>query len=315
MEYTFSVARVRAKEAALLSAQDMEQLIAADTYEDALRILRDKGYSEDGNGSVTARAETELWEFLGEIADGELIKLLRLPVDYHNIKASVKASYSNITSDGLLLDNGNLDKELIDSAVRNRNFDDLPEYYGSNAQKVTELILRTHDGQRCDMSLDKALLAATEASAEKIGDSFIIKYSKMNTDLANLKSALRCALTDKNESFIYHAVYKGGTLNRVGLIEAAANGLDSLYSFVEGTAYSEGVTEMKKSTSAFEKWCDDKLMSLMDEARYESFSAAPVMAYAYAKKAEIAAVRLILSAKKNKLDKEILRERVRRLYV
>lgn len=314
MEYTYSVARVRAKEASLLSAADIEQLLSAPDYSSALRILHDRGY-RDENGGMIKSAEAELWEFLNETADGEIIKMLRLPADYHNIKAAVKAAFSDIAADDLLLDNGNLDKKLINSAVRSRSFDELPGYYGSTAKKAMEILLRTQDGQLCDVCVDKALLAAVEAAAEESGDSFIKQYGKMNTDLANLKSALRCSLMHKSEEFIYHAVYKGGTLNRAALINAAAAGTEQLFAYVGETEYSEGAAAMKVSAVAFEKWCDDRLMSLMDEARYDSFSAAPVLAYAYAKRAELAAVQLILSAKKNKLDNEIIRERVRRLYV
>lgn len=314
MEYTYSVARVRAKEASLLSAADIEQLLSAQDYSSALRILHDRGY-RDEDGSITRSAETELWEFLSETAEGEIIKMLRLPADYHNIKAAVKAAYADIPAEDLLMDNGNLDKELINNAVRSRNFDALPGYYGSTAKKATELLLRTQDGQLCDVCIDKALLAAVEAAAEKSGDSFIRRYGKMNTDLANLKSALRCALMHKSEEFIYHAVYKGGTLNRAALISAAASGTEQLFAYVGGTEYSAAVAAMKESAAAFEKWCDDRLMSFMNEARFDSFSAAPVLAYAHAKKTELAAVRLIMSAKKNKLDNEIIRERVRRLYV
>ena len=42
-EYTYSVARIRAKEVSLLSESDIEQLLSAQGYEQALALLRDKG--------------------------------------------------------------------------------------------------------------------------------------------------------------------------------------------------------------------------------------------------------------------------------
>ena len=47
----------------------------------------------------------------------------------------------------------------------------------------------------------------------------------------------------------------------------------------------------------------------------EHFSIGPVIAYLLAKETEITAVRLILSAKLNDLDSDIIKERLRELYV
>ena len=43
-DYAYSVARIRANESSLLTTADIEQLIAADNYQSALRILEEKGW-------------------------------------------------------------------------------------------------------------------------------------------------------------------------------------------------------------------------------------------------------------------------------
>ena len=53
----------------------------------------------------------------------------------------------------------------------------------------------------------------------------------------------------------------------------------------------------------------------MDAARWESFTAAPIIAYYYAKTTEINAVRLILLGTRSRLDDNLIRERVPRTYV
>ena len=45
-QYTYAVARVRAKELTLLSKQDIESLLACRTYEDGLHLLAGKGWKE-----------------------------------------------------------------------------------------------------------------------------------------------------------------------------------------------------------------------------------------------------------------------------
>lgn len=305
-DYTYSVARVRAKEASLLTKQDIEQLMAAKDYSEAERLLSDK---------KTAAQDEELRRLLDGLGDGETARILRLPVDYHNIKAAVKAVFSDTGAEELLLDGGTEDKNVIYEAVKTRNYGILEHDLAGAAEEAMTILLHTQDGQLCDLLTDKAQLAAMERAAARTGDEFIKRYAALTADLANLRTALRCALTGRSLSFIQNALYEGGSLNYSLLSAAAEGGPEPLSEYVSGTDYSGGVPYMKVGAAVFEKWCDDRIMELMDSAKYESFSAAPIIAYAYARDTEQSVVRLILSAKKNGLDNDIIRERVRRLYV
>lgn len=314
-EFTYSIARVRAKEAALLTKQDIEQLLSADSRDSALRFVRDRGYRSDDDSDVTAEAQKELWAFIEELADEETIRILRLPVDYHNIKASVKAVFSGIDGEDLLIDGGTADKKEIYECVKTREYKELDERLAEVCAEAAVILNQTQDGQLCDIYIDKAMLAAVEDAADKSGDAFMKKYADMLADTSNLKTAYRCAVSGKNLSFIENAVYDGGTLNTAELKKAAAGGLDTLCEFVEPTEYGSCAEYMKISAAAFERQCADEIMRFMENARYESFSSAPIIAYHYAKTAEINTVRLILSGKLNKLADDMIRERVCMTYV
>ena len=317
-EYTYSVARVRAREAALLTPQDIDQLLSADGYESALRYVRDRGYrSHDGADveDITRAARRDMWEFLADLAGEDVMRVLRLPIDYHNIKASVKAVFSGMDGEDLLLDDGTVDKNLILDSVKRREYADLDKRIAEVCEEAMALILRTQDGQACDIYIDKAMLAAVEAAAADSGDGFIRRYADLLIDTANLKTAYRCAVTERSLSFAENAVYHGGTLDASALAAAAASGLEALHDVLAPTAYSGSVEAMRAGAAALEKWCNDEIMRFMDAARWESFTAAPIVAYYYAKSAEISAVRLILSGKRNRLDDNMIRERVPRTYV
>ena len=315
-EYTYSVARIRAKEVSLLSESDIEQLLSAQGSEQVLALLRDKGYDTNGDDiSLIDTAEDMTRQFLCEIADEDILKVLHLPIDYHNLKAAIKAVYTGITPDGLMLNGGTVDNELIYTSIKSREYSRLEPSLAKTAEEAMTLLLRTQDGQLCDVMIDRDMLSACEEAAMETQDSFLIQYRKLCTDTANLKTALRCAITDKQISFIREALSDGGTLNVDSLGETAERGKDALYEYVLQTSFADGVEYMKKSAAEFEKWCDDRIMALMNEAKFDSFSSAPIVAYSYAKSAEHSAVKLILSAKRNGLDENLIRERVRRLYV
>ena len=314
-EFTYSIARVRAKEASLLTKQDIEQLLSADSYDAALRFARDHGYRSDDGTDIADGAQKELWAFIEELADEETIRILRLPTDYHNIKASVKAVFSGIDGEDLLLDGGTEDKNEIYNCVKTREYKELDKRLAEVCEEAVMILNQTQDGQLCDIYIDKAMLAAAEDAADKSGDAFVKKYADMLADTSNLKTAYRCAVSGKNLSFIENAVYDGGTLNTAELKKAAAGGLDALKEFTEPTEYGSCAEYMKTGAAAFERQCADEIMRFMESARYESFSSAPIIAYHYAKTAEINAVRLILSGKLNRLGDDMIRERVRMTYV
>lgn len=309
-DYIYSVARIRSKETELLGRQDIDMLLDAQNYADALRILTDKGYTNDG--SVTEDELNALWHFLDEVDDGTVLRLLRTPFDYHNIKAAVKSVFSDFDGTDLLSDYGTVDKETVYSAVKNRAYGDLPESMAETAEKAMSVILQTGDSQQCDIDIDKAELNELLRLAQ--GEEFIKKYVLLKIKFFNLKTAFRCAVMEKSEGFIRNALFAtdGGT-DTAELAKAAENGTGSLIEYLLSSGESEAAENMKKSAADFEKWCDNKIMEHMTAARYEISGAAPIISYAYAKLAEINTVRLILSAKRNNLKN--IRERVRELYV
>ena len=44
--YTYAVARIRSKELSLLNSQAIEQLLAAKSYDECMRLLADRGWGD-----------------------------------------------------------------------------------------------------------------------------------------------------------------------------------------------------------------------------------------------------------------------------
>lgn len=317
-EYTYSVARVRAKEASLLTRQEIDQLLSADSYETALRIARDHGYHarEDADAQeISASARRELWAFIDELVGADALYILRLPIDYHNVKASVKSVFSGTDGDDLLLEDGTVKAELILDSVKHREYGELDARLARVCEEALSLLLRTQDGQACDIYVDNAMLAAMDEAAREIADDFLRGYARLYIDIANLKAAYRCAMAERGLKFIENAIYSGGSLNRRELASAAAQGLDALIEYLAPGCYGGCAQAMKVGAASFEKWCNDECMRYLDAARWDSFSLAPILAYYCAKSMEISAVRLILLGKRNHLEDGRIRERVPRTYV
>lgn len=84
---------------------------------------------------------------------------------------------------------------------------------------------------------------------------------------------------------------------------------------MSATEYAEAANRLKESNSAFEKWCDDRVMGLIKEQKSNPFTIGPLLAYIIARQNEINMVRIILSGKLNELPDSVVRERLRELYV
>lgn len=319
-EYTFAVARIRANETRLLGKNEMEQLIAAPDTSSALRLLADKGWQTQGapeNPNDMLRRQTaEMWALLTEAAPdpGEL-SFLTAKNDFHNVKAALKSLVSNQSPESYWMLPNTVPVERIREAASNRNFSRLPAEMQQPAREAYDLLVRASDGQRADILLDRAALEAAKSRAEETGSAFAKRIAELMCATANLKIALRAALTGRDGGFLQDALCECGTLPKSALIAKAGRGVQELTQYLADTAYADCVPALSNSFAAFEKWCDDLLLAQLGAARRVSFGLAPLAAYYVARDSEIKNIRILLSCKRLGVPAEQIRERMREAYV
>ncbi len=323
-DYAYAVARIRSNETSLLSSADIDQLVATQDYNTALRFLAEKGWIDDAKQSDLGDAFNNQidrsWQLLTEIApDISALDFLIIKNDYHNIKAALKAfvaeqlTASEVEHISFMSPSG-IDSKLLKQAVFNKKYEELPEYAKQAILKTYDVLVRTADGQIADIMLDAMALNKMSETAKKTRNQFIIKTAELIGVTANIKIAYRAARTGKDIQFLETALCDTKTLDKEALAEASLNGVDALLDFISSTPYYEASEHLKESTTAFEKWCDDIIMSHIQDAKYIGLGVEPLIAYYTAKDTEIKTVRIIMSCKYNRLPPDIIRERTRRLY-
>lgn len=323
-QYIYAVTRVHTHELHLLNRQDLEQLIAAKSVAECFQLLSDKGRgsSEIPAGDADALIERErekTWAFIEELAGGLApFHVFRYSNDFHNLKAAIKLVYSGLDAGDTaryFLGYGTVEPARILEAARKHEFSELPPAMAQAGQKAYEALAHTGNGQSCDMIIDYAALLAIAQAGEESGSEVLRQYSRLTVDVANIKAAVRSCRMGKQREFLQRAIVPAGSLNSQRLIAAAEQGLDEIYAYLERTDYSQTVQVLRKSMASFESWCDSRLMEHIRPQRYRYSSLEPLAAYILGRENEIAMVRLILSAKINQLSEELLRERLRELYV
>ena len=106
-DYIYAVARIRCKEGKLLSSKNIEQLISMKDSQSVERYLRDLGWgssSDYGDTDILSTEQQKLWSLMKELTgDLSAFDFLRIQNDYHNLKASIKAVYTETEADCMFL--------------------------------------------------------------------------------------------------------------------------------------------------------------------------------------------------------------------
>lgn len=319
LDFIYAVARIRCKELELLTKQDIEQLMACTAYDDCLKVLADKGWGNSDEASAEALLSYEAektWLLIRELTpDLTPFDVLIFPIDYNNLKAVIKAAITGVTPHNAYLGGGSVSPETMWKAIEEKNFKRLPETMQQAAETAYQTFLQTEDGQLCDAILDHACLAGILNRGTNNNNDILQHYAELTVAISNIKIAVRCCKTRKNSTFIHTALVPCKTLDTSRLQIAAGKSLDEVYTYLMHTPYAAAVDALKTSYSAFEKWCDDKVMTLVKEQKTNPFTIGPLFAYVIARQNEIATVRIILSGKLNDIDDTIIKERLRDMYV
>lgn len=319
LDYTYAVARIRALEVSLLDNVFIEQLLSCENYDMCISLLSEKGFG-DGNCndalSMLKREEEKIWEVIYDIApEKSVFDVFFYPKIYHNLKAAIKQVCTETENENIFYDDCQITGEQMLSIIKNKDFDKLFGNMPEVAKEAYQTLLHNRDGQLCDIIIDKATLEAIYQAGKKSNENIIKEYANDFVAIADIKMAIRAQKTNKSLDFIKRSLVHCDSINIDNLANSALKGIDGISNYLLGTEYASSVEALKKSPSAFEIWCDNRMIQNMQSQKYKSFSIGPLVAYIIARENEIKTVRIILTGKQNNFPAEAIRERIRQMYV
>lgn len=318
-QYTYAAARIHTKENSMLSMQDMERLLAASSFDEAVSLLAEEGYDTadaKNTDEILRREHNKTNKLVSElITDMSALDIFFYKNDFHNLKAAVKSQMTADEGKCIFVSSGTVPKEIIASAVKNRELGKLPEFLKVPAQKALESLLKTNNGSLCDTIIDKAYFETLIKTGEASDNLTISRFAELSVALANIRIAARGSRLGKSQDFFKRSFVKCKTVSAESLAIAASKGISELEEYLVSTDYSNGAEALKNSDAAFEKWCDDRIMAELCKEKYRNFTIAPIAVYILARETELKTVGLILTAKQNNLETSVIRERLRELYV
>lgn len=326
MDFASIVPKVKVWETKLLNKSFYDKLIECNALEEALKSLQDAlnddMIGEDNFESALASSyEAACNELYETIKHKEIIDFVRLKNDYNNIKTLVKSKILNKDFSCILSKNGTVDLETLKLYFKNDNYGDMNFFMKECIVKSLEKYENTKDVQSIDIVVDSYMYKHYKEIVNKMESSFMNNYIEMVIDLTNLKTTLRVKKLNKDKSFLKEVLLNGGKLSLDVFLDVINVSVEDIPNKFARTSYdvlvADSISEYIKtnSLSGLEKNIDNYIMKFVRDAKYISFGVEPIFAYLYAREVEIKNLRLILAGKVNKVNSNIIKERLRDNYV
>ena len=315
MDYVFAVARIRAKEKQLLTDAEFRQMTEMKDVDEVMDYLAGRGWG-DGSSDLTAdqmmeQEEEKARKILQEIKmEPAVDAVLSYPQLYHNLKAGIKEVCTFDEHKRIFLDIPGFGKEKVMDILQDRKYQALPEHMKVTAEKAMDVMVKNRDGQRCDIWVDKGCLEAIRAAGEKAADEVIRNYARTFVTVSDIKIAARSLRTGKRMKFLQEALAPCDMLDIEQLAQAVVSGRNAFLSFLDSHGWQDGADALRSSESAFDRWCDARVVKALHMQNGDIESPAPIVAWYLARQNEIRKARIILTGKANGFTKEEIAERV-----
>jgi len=328
--YAQAVSRIRAMENRLLDSTKINRMIESSTADEAMKVLQETEYGEF-MGSVKRVEDYEIllseelkrvYSLMYEISPEKLIvDILSLKYDYHNAKVLIKAKILNKDYDYLLIPVGTTNVDILKNSIYTDNYIDLNNYMREAIEKALASYELEHDPQKIDIYIDRYLYKEMLKLANKLDDTFMVGYIQKMIDITNIKTFLRVKNQKKEKDFLNEVLIKGGKIDLDIFRDYYNDSNENFMNRISHTDYfdilRDGLEKFNSSGSlnAFEKLFDNFIMKFIREAKYVSFGVEPLMAYVLAKETEIKIIRIIMVGKLNNVKPDVIRGRLRDVYV
>ncbi len=321
----YSNARVKSLENGFLSQDKINRMVFAASLEEAVRVLLESGY---GAGTIAdaydfetilSAEDKKVSEFMAESTVPKMgLETFLMKNDYHNAKAFVKAKYMHSNEDisYMLAPKGLVDVDELKAMIFNDNYQSLSPIMAEALSSIdSKRALGDKSPRTIDVTLDKAMYKDICKVLKSAKAPSMVKYHQANIDFSNISNFIRYKNIGFDQKAYENDFIEGGDISYDTFKALYDQPIDTLLEKLRYTKYSQ-VTETinPKDLVPFETAWDNYLIGIFKQDRNDVFSVAPLAGYYVAKKIEIKVVRMILILIKNKIDVNIIKQRLRDYY-
>lgn len=330
MQFTQALSRIWVLETRLLDKAKVERMLEANSADEVLKILTDTEY---GNIMVNLKRANDyeavlsselkrIYNLVYELCPvNEIVDLMSIKYRYHNLKVLLKGKFLGKDFSNMLIDLGREDLNDLKRKIDADNFNDLK----GNLQKAVEEVVAdfevNKDPQKIDIIVDGYMFKELVNIKKSLDYKFTDKLVNAMIDSTNIKTLLRIKKQGQGREFASEVIVEGGSIHRDTLVAILNETPENIISKLSFSVYSDMIKEgiegyiSTNSANLLEKLSDNYIMDLMKGAKLVTFGPERILSYIYAKETEIKIIRIIMIGKLNNIAEEVIRERLRDLYV
>jgi len=328
-QYYYASARVKALENGLMNATLVNRMLEAADAAEAYKYLNDTAYRAFLNEVQDPRdfeillqkGMEEVYEMLdASTKKPGITRTMKLRNDYTNLKVLLKSEILGQVREDLLSSFGSEELSNLRQAVagEHTNVPALMQQAILDARAAYE---ESHDPQVIDLIMEKALYADLLDTVKKLREPFYMEYLVKEIDFLNVKTFLRMRRLEGSVRQFQKAFIPGGILTEEQLSRLYSDTNLAVSEQLYYTPYGTFLTDAFKrydengSITEFEKTLDDILFQQVKKAKNEPYGFPVLFGYMKAKENEMKTIRIIMVGKLNRIDPNMIKGRLRELYV
>jgi V/A-type H+-transporting ATPase subunit C len=331
--YGYAVARIRAMESLFLDAGLIQRMLEADDLQGALKLLgetcygkslSDKSAEERYDAALEAELSSALSELRAFVPDKDLVDLLRIQYDFHNVKVLLKSSL--LAKSGgkkrweLLTGLGTIPTDDLIVSIESEDYNLLPYGLPSLMPSALAIWEQTRDIVEVEKLLDAGLFAAMVKTAERLEEPGITKWVKARIDSENIRNLLRLKRFGMEAQQVSAFLHPGGTVSPETLSQLLSEPFDSWGRAISYTDIGIAISKVQDDGDfdtlivSLEKALDDYCRDVIALARYSQDAPENVLAYLWGKEMEIKNIRTVLVSKGSPAGVDATRRMLRNGY-
>lgn len=322
--YGFAIGKIRVLETRLLDRNFFNDLLVLNNLGTSLNKLQETPYSEflkdksHWEKGLESYYNYTLNTITNIVPEPELINILRLRYDFHNIKIIFKTKLNILDMDKFeyFLDLGTIGIKTLSDGILKEKYSMLPPHIARVIKDTWHQISKNKDPQLATILLDRWLYHTLFHEVEH-KNTFLERFFSTWIDLYNIKTFLRAKKLEKEKEFFNTYFLHHGTIPRYQFEKFYEDSVPDIIEQLVTSPYFE-IVEVLLSTWAqdrslikVDKAIDDFITRILRRARLKAFGIEPIISYIWAKEMELKNCRLILTAIQYGLDKDWTMQHIR----
>ena len=308
----------------MLSRATLLDMANAESFRQAADLLAGSEYALPKGGRNFAEVEdtlqlrrTAVRELFSDLMNDEpIVQLLKTRDDFANLRLSVRRTLTKKPLGTDYSTDGNVQPELFEQIFAEESGPDksvLPDYVQQAAEQAVLAYYKNKDIRQVDYAIDRVQAEYNLNKAHQLDSIFLLGFFRIQIDLTNIRTMLRLKLTESEQRNVF---LQGGFVELERFRHGLELGYEALGPLFFVTPYHRIVETgahylaSNKSFLKAEQQCEEHLTGFLKSTIQIAAGPQPIIAFLLMKENEIRTVRLILTAKKNFLDTQLILDRM-----